>query len=199
MARYAKIQVAIDAEVYFCDPHSPWQRGTNENTNRLLRHWFAKSTDLSVPTAQDLKRVQESLNSRPRPTLGCPSMRRDPAHDRRDLVLPGVYAPIPLIFRRSLSGATRWQIRSPLAKNSPVQVWHRLLRPRHRPWGSGRRPVHNCCRRRLRRPEWLKHLRRGSQAGGRASSSGSRRAGVRSQPRVRNHPSIRADGRPRGA
>lgn len=69
MARYAQIQVAIDAEVYFCDPHSPWQRGTNENTNRLLRHWFAKSTDLSVHTAQDLRRVQNSLNDRPRPTL----------------------------------------------------------------------------------------------------------------------------------
>lgn len=70
MARYAQIQVAIDADVYFCDPHSPWQRGTNENTNRLLRHWFAKSTDLSVHTAKDLKRVQDSLNNRPRPTLG---------------------------------------------------------------------------------------------------------------------------------
>ncbi|NUP58943.1 MAG: IS30 family transposase [Pseudarthrobacter sp.] len=70
MARYAQIQIAIDADVYFCDPHSPWQRGTNENTNRLLRHWFAKSTDLSVHTAKDLKRVQDSLNNRPRPTLG---------------------------------------------------------------------------------------------------------------------------------
>ena len=70
MARYAQIQVALDADIYFCDPHSPWQRGTNENTNRLLRHWFAKSTDLSTHTAQDLKRVQDSLNNRPRPTLG---------------------------------------------------------------------------------------------------------------------------------
>ena len=70
MARYAQIQIAINADVYFCDPHSPWQRGTNENTNRLLRHWFAKSTDLSVHTAKDLKRVQDSLNNRPRPTLG---------------------------------------------------------------------------------------------------------------------------------
>jgi IS30 family transposase len=70
MARYAQIQIAIDTDIYFCDPHSPWQRGTNENTNRLLRHWFAKSTDLSVHTADDLKRVQDSLNNRPRPTLG---------------------------------------------------------------------------------------------------------------------------------
>lgn len=69
MARYAQIQIAIEAQIYFCDPHSPWQRGTNENTNRLLRHWFAKSTDLSVHTARDLKRAQDSLNNRPRPTL----------------------------------------------------------------------------------------------------------------------------------
>lgn len=70
MARYREIQTALDLEVYFCDPHSPWQRGTNENTNRLLRHWFAKSSDLSIHTAADLKRVQDSLNNRPRPTLG---------------------------------------------------------------------------------------------------------------------------------
>lgn len=69
MAKYREIQTALDLEVYFCDPHSPWQRGTNENTNRLLRHWFAKSSDLSVHTAADLKRVQDSLNNRPRPTL----------------------------------------------------------------------------------------------------------------------------------
>jgi IS30 family transposase len=84
MARYAEIQVAIDAEVYFCDPHSPWQRGTNENTNRLLRHWFAKSTDLSVHTAQDLKRVQDSLNNRPRPTLDLAT----PKQKFNELLLP---------------------------------------------------------------------------------------------------------------
>jgi IS30 family transposase len=70
LAAYRDIQLALDTKLYFCDPHSPWQRGTNENTNRLLRHWFAKSTDLSVHTAADLKRVQDSLNQRPRPTLG---------------------------------------------------------------------------------------------------------------------------------
>jgi len=69
LARYEQIQLALDTKLYFCDPHSPWQRGTNENTNRLLRHWFAKSTDLSVHTAADLKRVQDTLNKRPRPTL----------------------------------------------------------------------------------------------------------------------------------
>ena len=69
LARYEQIQLALDTKLYFCDPHSPWQRGTNENTNRLLRHWFAKGTNLSVHTAADLKRVQDTLNKRPRPTL----------------------------------------------------------------------------------------------------------------------------------
>jgi IS30 family transposase len=69
LARYAEIQVALDAKVFFCDPHSPWQRGTNENTNRLLRFWFEKGTDLSVHTAEDLRRIAAILNNRPRPTL----------------------------------------------------------------------------------------------------------------------------------
>jgi IS30 family transposase len=69
LAHYRRITEELDAPVYFCDPHSPWQRGTNENTNRLLRHWFEKGTDLSGYTPADLKRVQNTLNARPRPTL----------------------------------------------------------------------------------------------------------------------------------
>ena len=69
LADYTDIQVALDTTLFFCDPHSPWQRGTNENTNRLLRFWFTKSSDLSVHTAQDLRRVADTLNQRPRPTL----------------------------------------------------------------------------------------------------------------------------------
>jgi IS30 family transposase len=69
LADYASIQVALETDLFFCDPHSPWQRGTNENTNRLLRFWFAKGSDLSVHTAQDLRRVADTLNQRPRPTL----------------------------------------------------------------------------------------------------------------------------------
>jgi len=69
LARYEKIQVELAMPVYFCDPHSPWQRGTNENTNRLLRHWLTKGTDLSRFTAADLRRIAASLNARPRPTL----------------------------------------------------------------------------------------------------------------------------------
>lgn len=69
LAGHELITAALDLPVYFCDPHSPWQRGTNENTNRLLRHWFEKGTDLSVHTVADLRRVQDRLNRRPRPTL----------------------------------------------------------------------------------------------------------------------------------
>jgi IS30 family transposase len=69
LADYRRITSELEAPVFFCDPHSPWQRGSNENTNRLLRHWFAKGTDLSGYTPADLKRVQNTLNARPRPTL----------------------------------------------------------------------------------------------------------------------------------
>ena len=69
MADWQDIKLQLDAPVFFCNPHSPWQRGTNENTNRLLRFWFEKGTDLSSYTKADLKRVQDKLNSRPRPTL----------------------------------------------------------------------------------------------------------------------------------
>ena len=77
LADYERIQVALDTKLFFCDPHSPWQRGTNENTNRLLRFWFAKGTDLRVHTPEDLRRAQDLLNSRPRPTLDLetPAMR----------------------------------------------------------------------------------------------------------------------------
>jgi transposase, IS30 family len=69
MANWRDIQLQLNAPVYFCNPHSPWQRGSNENTNRLLRFWFEKGTDLSGYTKADLKRIQDTLNRRPRPTL----------------------------------------------------------------------------------------------------------------------------------
>lgn len=69
LAAYERIQLKLGTPIYFCDPHSPWQRGTNENTNRLLRFWLEKGTDLSVHTAEDLQRIADTLNKRPRPTL----------------------------------------------------------------------------------------------------------------------------------
>ena len=75
LAEYRKIQTALNLKLYFCNPHSPWQRGTNENTNRLLRFWFEKGTDLSVHSAKDLRRVASILNDRPRPTLGLETPR----------------------------------------------------------------------------------------------------------------------------
>lgn len=69
LAEYQRIQLDLAMPVYFCDPYSPWQRGTGENTNRLLRHWLTKGTDLSRFSADDLRRIAASLNARPRPTL----------------------------------------------------------------------------------------------------------------------------------
>lgn len=70
MTNHVNFSVATDVKVYFCDPSSPWQRGTNENTNGLLRQYFPKGKDLSGFTQSQLNKVALRLNQRPRKTLG---------------------------------------------------------------------------------------------------------------------------------
>ncbi len=82
LALHAEIACALDMPVFFCDPHSPWQRPTNENTNGLLRDYFAKSTDLHLYTPTDLRFAAAELNDRPRAVLGW----RTPAQVLADLM-----------------------------------------------------------------------------------------------------------------
>jgi len=70
MAQHARLTTDIGLAVYFCDPHSPWQRGTNENTNGLLRQYFPKGTDMGRYSKKEINAVAQTLNSRPRKTLG---------------------------------------------------------------------------------------------------------------------------------
>lgn len=82
LALHEDIEALTGFRIYFCDPHSPWQRGTNENTNGLLRQYFPKGTDLSTHSARDLREVARQLNRRPRISLGD----KTPAEAMRDFL-----------------------------------------------------------------------------------------------------------------
>ena len=92
MARHVAITASLGAPVYFCDSHSPWQRGSNENTNGLLRDYFPKGTDLSIHPPQHLLAVEDELNARPRLVLE----NRTPA----ELFTALLASPEPPVFRR---------------------------------------------------------------------------------------------------
>ena len=92
MAQHARLRIDTGLQVYFCDPHSPWQRGTNENTNGLLRQYFPKGTDLSLHGVGDLAAVAAALNARPRKTLGW----RTPA-ETLDEMLKSMHAGVATI------------------------------------------------------------------------------------------------------
>ena len=82
MAEHVRITVDTGVEIYFCDPYSPWQRGTNENTNGLLRQYFPKGRSLRGVTQAELDAVADQLNGRPRETLGW----RNPAEKLAELL-----------------------------------------------------------------------------------------------------------------
>jgi transposase, IS30 family len=84
MAEHVRFKIDTGVQVYFCDPHSPWQRGSNENTNGLLRQYFPKGMDLSKVTAEQLQAAADGLNGRPRETLGW----KKPTEKLAELVAP---------------------------------------------------------------------------------------------------------------
>jgi transposase, IS30 family len=90
MAQHGQLRIDTGLQVYFCDPHSPWQRGTNENTNGLLRQYFPKGTSLARHSPEDLAAVAATLNSRPRKTLGW----RTPAEALDEQLLAAACQPI---------------------------------------------------------------------------------------------------------
>ena len=135
MTNHVQIADATGLDIYFCDPHSPWQRGINENTNGLLRQYFPKGTDLSVYQADYLEHVARKLNNRPRKSLGF----HTPAEALDELLSN---PQIQTVLHPPLEIAARTNRGPPL----PRQDQHSLTAPRGpwpgrtnaRTWWSGR-------------------------------------------------------------
>jgi IS30 family transposase len=104
MGRHHEFTAAADMPVYFCDPASPWQRGSNENTNGLLRQYFPKGTNLAIHTRAHLDAVAAELNSRPRKTLGWDTPSRAPRK------APGDSQLITVTRRPPECASRRWEV-----------------------------------------------------------------------------------------
>jgi len=90
IAQHAQLRIDTGLEVYFCDPQSPWQRGSNENTNGLLRQYYPKGTDLSQHTNEEMNAVAHALNTRPRKTLGWRTLAEALDHLLRQHIVASV-------------------------------------------------------------------------------------------------------------
>jgi hypothetical protein len=128
LAQHAQLRLDSGLQIYFCDPHSPWQRGTNENTNGLLRQYFPKGTDLRGVTVNDLNAVAFTLNTRPRKTLGW----RTPAEVLDQLLQSHSMAGVATTDESGLDAAIAVMHQS--AADSGVVV--RVRRPRTTPCSS---------------------------------------------------------------
>ena len=90
MSQHVQLRIDTGLQIYFCDPQSPWQRGTNENTNGLLRQYFPKGTDLSLHTPDELNAVAHAINTKPRKTLSWKTPAESLHHFLRSYIQKGV-------------------------------------------------------------------------------------------------------------